>query len=362
VPMLEGKVDAVIGIDTHRDRHAAAILDPNGGLVAQLEVQSGQAGYKQLLRVVGKRAPGRRCWALEGTGCYGAGLTSFLLAHGEWVIEIDRPKRPRGRNGAKSDALDAVRAGREALAREQLACPRQRGQREALRVLQLARAGAVKVAADARRRLKALLVTAPEPLRAGLQQGTWLRQARACAALAATPSDPVEYRATVRALRVTAERALAAHAEANELEAELRTLVRAAAPVLLGQPGVGPVTAAQVLISWSHPGRLRSEAAFAMLAGVAPIEASSGQVVRHRLNRGGDRQLNRALHTIVLIRQSWHEPTRCYVARRIAEGKSEREIRRCLKRTVARQLHRLLERTAAPPPPQDSSPCPRVRT
>jgi transposase len=156
----------------------------------------------------------------------------------------------------------------------------------------------------------------------------------------------VEYRATVRALRTTAERALAANQEATQLGKELAALVRAMAPALLGQPGVGPVTAAQILISWSHPGRLRSEAAFAMLAGTAPIEASSGQVVRHRLNRGGDRQLNRALHTIVMIRERYHQPTKRYVARRTGEGKSEREIRRCLKRTIGRQLFRLLERHA----------------
>jgi transposase len=295
------------------------------------------------LRDVADRAPGRRCWALEGTGCYGAGLASFLADHGEWVVEIDRPKRT-GRTQAKSDALDAIRAGREALSREQLACPRQRGQREALRVLQLTRAGAVKVAADARRHLKALLVTAPEPLRAGLAGGTWLRQARACAALTAQPSDAVEYRATVRALRATAE--LAAHQEAKQLGRELSTLARAVAPALLARPGVGPVTATQVLISRSHPGRLRSEAAFAMLAGAAPIEASSGRVVRHRLNRGGDRQLRRALHTIVMLRERCHQPTRRYVLRRTAEGKSEREIRRCLKRTVVRQLFGLRERQA----------------
>jgi transposase len=276
VPMLEGKVDHVIGVDTHRDSHTAAVLDPNGGLVAQLEVPSSQAGYAQLLGFVVQRVPGRRCWALEGTGCYGAGLAGFLAAHGEWVTEIDRPKRPRGRNGAKSDPLDAIRAGREALSREHLASPRQRGQREALRVLQLTRSGAVKVAADARRHLKALLVTAPEPLRAGLGGQTWLRQARACTALTAASTDPVEYRATVRALRLTAERALAAHQEATQLGKELRRLVRAVAPTLLAQPGVGPITASQVLISWSHPGRLRSEAAFAMLAAPHPSKPPRG--------------------------------------------------------------------------------------
>ena len=259
-------------------------------------------------------------------------------------MEIDRPKRPRGRNGAKSDPLDAVRAGREALSREHLACPRRRGHREALRVAQLTRSGAVKVAADARRQLKALLVTAPEPLRQRLGGGTWLRQARACVVLQAQAGAAVEDRATVQALRLTAQRALSAHAEAKQLEGELRRLVSDTAPMLLTQPGVGPVTAAQLLISWSHPGRLRSEAAFAMLAGVAPVEASSGQVVRHRLNRGGDRQLNRALHTIVMSRQRYHQATKTYTTRRIAQGKSQRDVRRCLKRTVARQLFRLLER------------------
>jgi transposase len=160
------------------------------------------------------------------------------------------------------------------------------------------------------------------------------------------PTDPVEHRATVRALALTAQRVLTARHEAKQLEVELRQLVMIMAPALLAQPGIGPITAAQLLISWSHPSRFRSEAAFARLAGTSPVQASSGQVVRHRLNRGGDRQLNRALHTIVMLRQVHHGPTRAYTSRRIAQGKSQREIRRCLKRTVARQLYRLLERTA----------------
>jgi transposase len=274
------------------------------------------AGWSPSWRSQAARRATRSCCASSPSGCRAVaagrwrgpaatarGLASVLGAHGEWVVEIDRPKRPRGRNGAKNDPLDAIRAGREALSREHLASPRQRGHREALRVLQLTRSGAVKVAADARRHLKALLVTAPEPLRAGLGGQTWLRQARACTALTAASTDPVEYRATVRALWLTAERALSAHQEATQLGNELGMLTRAVAPALLAQRGVGPITAAQVLISWSHPGRLRSEAAFAMLAGTAPIQASSGRVVRHRLNRGGDRQLNRALHTIVMIRE-----------------------------------------------------------
>jgi transposase len=346
MPVLEGQVDVVIGVDTHRDRHAAALLDPYGGVRATLEVPSDQAGHARLLRLADEQAPGRRVWALGGTGCYGAGLTRFLVDQGEWVVAIDRPKRPRGRHGAKSDVLDAIRAGREALARDHLTSPRQRGHREAIRVLHTTRAGIVQAGADARRLLKALIVTAPEPLRDTLRGRPWRQQVRACAGLVAAPSDPVEHRATVRALAMTAQRVLVARQEANQLEAELRQLVIVIAPALLAQPGIGPITAAQLLISWSHPGRFRSEAAFAMLAGAAPVQASSGQVVRHRLNRGGDRQLNRALHTIVMLRQVHHGPTRAYTSRRIAQGKSQREIRRCLKRSVARQLYRLLERTA----------------
>ena len=346
MPMLEGKVDHVIGVDTHRDTHAAAVLDPNGGVRTHLEVTADQAGHARLLAVAVQRAPGRRVWALEGTGSYGAGLAAFLSAQGEWVVEIDRPKRPRGRTGAKSDPLDAIRAGREALARDQLATPRQRGQREALRVLYTTRSQLVQVGSDARRHLKALIVTAPEPLRQALRRRSWLQQARECAALQAAPTDSVELRATVQALRLTAQRLLAAYAEAAELKQQLHALITTIAPGLLDQPGVGPISAAQVLLAWSHPGRVRSEAAFAMLGGAAPIEASSGQVVRHRLNRGGDRQLNRALHTIVMIRQLHDPATRAYTTRRTGEGKSPREIRRCLKRMVARQLFRLLEHTA----------------
>jgi transposase len=161
MPMLEGRVDAVIGVDTHRDSHAAALLDPNGGVRATLAVPSDRAGHARLLQLAVAQAPGRRVWALEGTGCYGAGLTGFLVDHGEWVVEIDRPRRPRGRNGAKSDALDAIRAGREALAREHLACPRQRGHREAIRVLHTTRSAIVEAGANARRQLKALIITAP---------------------------------------------------------------------------------------------------------------------------------------------------------------------------------------------------------
>jgi transposase len=224
MPMLEGRVDAVIGVDTHRDRHAAALLDPNGGVQATPQVPSDQTGHVRLLQLAGEQAPGRRVWALEGTGCYGAGLTSFLVDHGEWVVEIDRPKRSRGRHGAKSDVLDAVRAGRDALARDHLTTPRQRGHREALRVLHSTRAGIVAAGADARRQLKALIITAPEPLRDTLRGRPWRQQVRACAELVVAPGDPVEHRATVQALRLTAQRILAARQDAKQLEANCASL------------------------------------------------------------------------------------------------------------------------------------------
>ena len=209
MPRLEGRVDAVIGVDTHRDSHAAALLDPNGGVRATLQVPTDRAGHARLLQLAGTQAPGWRVWALEGTGCYGAGLTSFLVDQGEWVVEIDRPKRPRGRNGAKSDTLDAIRAGREALARDHLATPRQRGHREAIPVLHTTRTAILNTGADARRQLKALIITAPEPLRDTLRGRPWRQQAHACTGLVAVPSDPVEHRATVLALRMTAQRVLA---------------------------------------------------------------------------------------------------------------------------------------------------------
>jgi transposase len=344
--MLAGMVDAVIGVDTHRDHHTVAVVDPTGGALAAIELATDAFGYRRMLAFAKEHAPGRRVWAIEGTGSFGAGLTTYLLEHEEWVVEIDRPARPARRNGAKTDELDAVRAAREALARDHLAQPRQRGDREAMRVLLTTRAGTVLARTKAICQLKALIVGAPEQLRDQLRRSTTDVQLDRCARLRTLPQHSIEHRCTVRALRTCARQALFLEAQAADLETELEELVTAAAPELLELPGVGVVTAAQILISWSHPRRLRNEAAFAALAGVAPIPASSGQIVRHRLNRSGDRQLNRALHTIVLSRLMHHPETRTYAARRTAEGKSSREIKRCLKRAVARQVYRLLEKSA----------------
>jgi transposase len=191
--------------------------------------------------------------------------------------------------------------------------------------------------------LHALVTSAPDSLRERLRRLTLGELLRTCAALRGSTRQTAEEFATTMALRATARRALACEDEAAELVTQLAVLVQRVAPALLCQVGIVPVVAGQVIASWSHRGRVRSEAAFAKLGGVAPIEASSGTVVRHRLNRCGDRQLNRALHTIVLVRMRQHSETKAYVSRRLAEGKTIREIKRCLKRYVARQLFRQLE-------------------
>jgi transposase len=341
--MLADQVDHVIGIDTHRDRHAVAVCNTAGGVVADTVVSADVFGYRRLLRFTAELAPGRRVWAIEGTGSFGAGLTAFLLERQEWVVEVERPTRPARRDRSKTDALDAIRAAREALAHDHLAQPRRRGTREAMRVLLATREGAVVAKRQAISQVKALIVNAPEPLRQQLRSLSTIEQLRRCARMRTRLSQSVEHRSTVIALRATAQRAIALETEAAALEAELGQLVSKAAPSLLQEPGVGVISAAQLLTSWSHHGRFRSEAAYASLAGVAPIPASSGQIVRYRLNRGGDRQLNRALHTIALSRLAHHPETRRYAARRAAEGKTPREIKRCLKRHIARRLFHVLE-------------------
>jgi transposase len=340
--MLTDHVDLVIGVDTHKHTHTAAFVDRLGGEQATLEVKANAAGYRQLLRAASEHA-GTRVWAIEGTGSYGAGLTTALVAAGEHVVEVERPARPARRAGAKSDPIDALRAAREVLARKEQVEPRQRGNREAIRVLLATRNGAVLARTKAINHLHALVVTAPEELRARLSAKPVGELTRCCAALRVRDEMTDEHRATVMSLRACARRAIACGREADELERELRRLLRDAVPALLDQAGVGPITAAAVYLAWSHRGRIRNDAAFAALAGVAPVPASSGQTVRHRLNRGGDRQLNRALHTIVLSRLACDAETQAYAERRRAEGKTNREIRRCLKRHYARRIYKLLE-------------------
>ena len=350
MPMLAELVELVIGVDTHADTHTAALVAVNTrALLATVTVPADADGYAQLLELAETQG-GLRAWAVEGAGGYGAGLARHLADTAELVVELDRPVRPARRAGAKSDVIDAERAARDALARTHLAAPKTGPERAALQALLTARRSAVDAATTAQRQLRALVITAPEPVRArfrGHSTRTMIDIASRVRPGAATAD--VETFTVLSTLRALARRIRALEAEAGEHERAIRVIVRSWRPDLLELCGVGPIVAAVVLTAWSHPGRCRSDAAFAMLAGAAPIPASSGKTVRHRLNRSGNRQLNRALHTVALSRLRYDDTTRAYVDERRTGGKTDREIKRCLKRYIARQLYRQLENPPTSP-------------
>jgi transposase len=349
--MLAEVVDGVIGIGTHRDSHEGEIADAAGKPVVAMQVGNDSRGVAQLLAAIAKVAPGPRVAVCgEGSRSYGIGLARALAAAGLLVIECEQPSRAQRRGKGKSDPIGAHLAVLTALRLDtsRLPVPRGDGGREALRILLVARQEIATAATAQASRLRALLLAGDDADR---------RAARK--ALSKT------------ALAVLAGRELPAHASGEQAvrQAEIRRLARALgqarhqltgnrlqlqaiagdiAPGLTSRYGAGPVSAAQAIVSFSHPGRCRSEAAFAALGGTSPIPASSGRTVRHRLNRGGDRDLNRAIHAIALTRIRSCARTRAYVARRTAEGKTPREIRRCLKRYIARELYRQLTRSVRP--------------
>ena len=337
-------VDVVIGIDTHKQTHTAAIVTAGSGAhQTTLTVPATPSGFEQLL-IEATRHGAARCWAIEGCGSWGHSLVRWLHEHDERVVEVDRPKRPTRRMGLKDDGIDALRAAREALASPRLATPRGHGQRDAVAAAHSARRSAIAAATDAERQLLGLAVTAPEQLASKLRHQPTGYVVKTCARWRPdTIADP-STRSIAITMRRIAQRVIALRDEANEHETTIKAIVKAWRPDLLDQQGVGPIVAGVVLAAWSHPGRIHSEAAFAMIAGCAPIPASSGQTIRHRLNRQGDRQLNWAIHVIYLQRMRHHNPTKTYIARRRAEGKTSREIRRCVKRYIARELFQLLEK------------------
>ena len=354
--MLEDLVQWVIGVDTHKSTHTGAVVTAATGAANEvLQVPASTAGYEALVEMADAYGGvEERAWSIEGTGSYGAGLAAFLEARGELVIELDRPARPARRDGAKDDGLDAIRAAREALSRDKWAAPRARGEREAMRVVLTTRASAVRDRTRAINQLKGMIVSAPEELRDKLRGHNGAELLSRCLRLRVVADRPSDHQSTVTCLRRLASRIRSLDAEIRDHDRDLRALTQKHCPQVASQPGIGHVVAAQAYVSWSHPGRCRSEAAFAGLAGVAPIPASSGEVVRVRLNRGGDRQHNRALHTVVLTRARMDAlDTRRYLERRVSEGKTLREARRCLKRYVARSLYRSLE--AGPPAPVDET-------
>jgi transposase len=350
--MLAETVDAVIGIDTHRDSHEVEIADPAGKPITTMQVSNDSAGFARLLAAIAKVVPGPRvAVCIEGSRSYGIGLTRALAAAGLLVIECEQPARKQRRGKGKSDPIDAHLAVLAALRLDanRLPVPRADGDREALRILLVARQE-IKVAATAQAsRLRALLLAGDDTDR---QAARGALTGKALAALAGRDLPAQASRQhTVRQAEITrlADALSQARRQLKDNRAQLLAIVDDLAPGLTSRYGVGPVSAAQAIVSFSHPGRCRNEAAFAALGGTSPIPASSGKTVRHRLNRGGDRALNRAIHAIAVSRIRSCPRTRAYVARRTAEGKTPREIRRCLKRYIARELYRQLTRTMNPP-------------
>src|SRR2546423_9582172 len=261
---MQRDLGMVVGVDTHKDSHSAALVDAMGALVAATDLGANRKGYRRLLEWARCRGP-QRTWVVEGTGSYGAGLASFLAAAEEVVYEGDRPQRRKPGASGKSDQLDAIKVAREALAREHHALPRQRGNREAIRVLLSTREGAVTASRQALNQLYALVVTAPEPIHERLVRLKGEQLVTVCIRLRCRSHD-IEISVTTRVLRQVAQRIRSLQAEAADHEAQLAELVVETVPALLAEPGVGTITAAQLLVSWSHAGRVRNENPFAAMA------------------------------------------------------------------------------------------------
>jgi transposase len=331
-----------VGVDTHGDVHVAHAKDQLGRRLDTVSIPTTPTGYRDLLAWA--RGLGQvQAWGVEGTGAYGAGLARYLRKAGQVVLEVNRPDRAARRRRGKSDPVDAEAAARAVQAGEVTIVPKAAdGHVEMLRSLRVARTTAMRARTQAVNALRSLLVTAPAELREQLRGRSVVRLVRCAATL-----DPGRLTsptaAAMLALRTLARRYQALDAEITALDSELDQLTATAAPSLLALFGVGPDVASALLIAaGDNPRRLRSEAAFSMLCGSSPIQASSGKTTRHRLNRGGDRQANAALYRIVIVRLRWHQPTKDYMARRTAEGKSKKEIIRCLKRYVAREVFAVL--------------------
>ncbi len=327
-----------LGVDTHSETHVAAALDEAGRLLGVLAIPNNEVGYAELLGwVLGFGA--LAAVGVEGTGSYGAGLSRFLRSRGVRVMEVNRTSRQHRRRHGKHDAGDAEAAARAVMAGTASGEPKGAdGAAESLRALRVARRSAVKARTQAANQLHALVSTAPDELREGLRGLPTKHLAKKASRFrcAAGTVDPAA--ATRFALRSVARRCRALSEEIAELDDWIERLVGEAAPELVSLDGVGPDTAAALLIAaGDNPERLGSEASFAHLCGAAPVQASSGKVVRHRLNPGGNRDANRALHVVALNRMRRDPRTQGYVARRMTEGKSKREAMRCLKRYIARE-------------------------
>ncbi len=340
-----------VGVDTHKHFHVAVALSEQGARLGEITVAADPGGYEQLLdwaRSLG--APW--CFGVEGCGSYGQGLVSHLRRHDQRVVEAGRPDRRDRRERGKSDPIDAENAARAVLAGTATGVPKSAdGTSEMIREVKIARDTAVKAKSQAIITLKALIVTAPEELRGELQPLTKAKLRERCAGLRPGRLD-TPLAAAKHALRALARRWQSLEREIKEHDRLLDTLTALAAPALREAFGIGVDVAAEMLIlAGDNPERIRSEAAFAKLCGASPIPASSGTTQRHRLNWAGHRQANSALYRSVIVRMRFHPPTIAYVKRRTVEGKSKREIIRCLKRYLAREIYRhIREATPVPKP------------
>ena len=340
--------DAFVGGDTHRDTHQLEMLSAIGIVLSTITIENDADGYEQAIAWITEHAPGPRVLiGLEGTRSYGVGLSRALQVAGLEVVEVEQPSKTDRRGRGKSDPIDAHHAALQVLRMplDRKVLPRSDGDREAMRILLIARGEISTTRTGQINRLRALLLLGDDDdrvlCRCTMSKANLEKITRRRARQNETTEQAVR-RAEARRL------ALAIRAADVELAANLKQLgqlVEEFAPGLLELKGVGPFSGAQAIASFSHVGRCRNEAAFASLAGVSPLQASSGLTNRHRLNRGGDRQLNRAIHTIMLTRWRDCPRTREYIERRRKENKTDREIRRCLKRYIARELFR--ELTAA---------------
>lgn len=346
-----GRGDVVVGVDTHKDEHVAVALDGLGGRLGELAIAANPDGYAELLAWA-EQLGAVAVFGVEGTGSYGSGLARFLRRHGRRVVEVSRPPRKGERRlSGKSDTIDAEHAAREVLAGKATATPKLAdGIVEAIRLIKIARDTAVKAHSQAMITLKATLVTATDDLRGELESLTDFKLIQACATLDASGDIADPQVAMRRTLGALARRWLDLHEEIKEHSRHLKKLTKTAAPELVAAFGIGPDIAAEMLITaGDNNDRIRSDAALAKLCGACPIPTGSGKTSgRHRLNRGGNRQANAALYRAIIVRMRWHPPTIAYVERRTAEGLSKKEIIRCLKRFLAREVYRLLPEPSSP--------------
>lgn len=352
--IVDQTYEFVIGVDTHAASHTYAILNAaTGSPVAAPEAfPTTRAGLDRALAWAGRRTGGNlnTLWVIECIATHGAALARIVAKAGYEVVEAPQMAARGHRGAGKSDPLDAARIAKAALSVEldKLRHPRSdQGIRAALRVLVAARD---QMSTERTANINALTALVRNTdLGIDARRALSAQQISEISKWRTRDEDVAAATARAEAIRL-AKRIAALNNELADNKATMTTLLAASpARVLLSKKGIGPVTAAAVLTAWSHLGRIHDEAGFARIAGVNPIEASSGNTTRHRLNRGGDRRLNRALHVIAMVRMIHDPATRAYAERRRAEGRTDREIRRCLKRYLARQLYRALNTAYAQP-------------